>query len=149
MAEQQPVAGAQAGRGSGLGLPVDGPNALASTAPRIVAFLVDCVAAALVASLFVGRSDLPGLAGRLPGSWSLVPLGVDYLVGLALTGQTLGMHLAGLRVVAVGPSGPHRARLSQIVIRTVLLFVLIPAVIFDRDGRGLHDRLSQTAVVRA
>jgi hypothetical protein len=27
--------------------------------------------------------------------------------------------------------------------------LLIPAVIWDRDGRGFHDRLTDTAVVRA
>jgi hypothetical protein len=26
--------------------------------------------------------------------------------------------------------------------------LLLPAVIWDRDGRGLHDRFSATAVVR-
>jgi uncharacterized RDD family membrane protein YckC len=39
--------------------------------------------------------------------------------------------------------GPARAGL-----RTILLFVFVPAVVFDRDGRGLHDRFSDTAVVR-
>jgi len=38
---------------------------------------------------------------------------------------------------------------GRILVRTVLLFLLVPAVVFDRDGRGLHDRLSDTAVVRA
>ena len=35
------------------------------------------------------------------------------------------------------------------VVRTVLLMLLVPAVIFDKDGRGLHDRYSDTAVVRS
>jgi hypothetical protein len=26
--------------------------------------------------------------------------------------------------------------------------LLVPAVVFDRDGRGLHDRYTDTAVVR-
>jgi uncharacterized RDD family membrane protein YckC len=29
------------------------------------------------------------------------------------------------------------------------LFLFVPAVVFDRDGRGMHDRFSDTAVVRA
>ena len=29
-----------------------------------------------------------------------------------------------------------------------ILLLLVPAVIWDRDGRGLHDRLTETAVVR-
>ena len=31
----------------------------------------------------------------------------------------------------------------------LLLFLLVPAVIWDRDGRGLHDRARGTAVIRA
>ena len=34
------------------------------------------------------------------------------------------------------------------VVRTVLLCLLVPALLVDADGRGLHDRLTQTAVVR-
>ena len=37
---------------------------------------------------------------------------------------------------------------GRAVARTVLLVMLLPAVIWDRDGRGLHDRLTDTAVVR-
>jgi uncharacterized RDD family membrane protein YckC len=58
------------------------------------------------------------------------------------------MYLLGLRLIradrpteAVGP--------GRILLRTFLLFLLVPALVFDRDGRGLHDRLSETAVVRA
>jgi hypothetical protein len=32
--------------------------------------------------------------------------------------------------------------------RTALLCVVIPAVIWDRDQRGLHDRLIGTVLVR-
>jgi hypothetical protein len=35
------------------------------------------------------------------------------------------------------------------VYRTLLLFLLVPALIYDRNGRGLHDRLTDTAVVRS
>jgi len=34
-------------------------------------------------------------------------------------------------------------------VRTLLLVLIIPAVITDRDQRGLHDRIVATAVVRA
>ena len=56
------------------------------------------------------------------------------------------MNLFGIRVIRVDRDAavdPWRA-----VLRTFLLVLLIPAVIFDRDGRGLHDRLTDTAVVR-
>ena len=42
-----------------------------------------------------------------------------------------------------------RIDLGRALVRTALLCLLVPAVVFDRDGRGLHDRLTDTAVVRA
>lgn len=141
-------------RGATLGLPAEGRGSTASAGQRVGALVVDTIASALVAALvlsFTPRdNDLPGVAGHLPGSWSLVPLAVDYVIGVLLTGQTLGMYFMKIRVVAVDrqPS-PSRVRPLQIVIRTVLLFLLVPALIFDRDGRGLHDRIAGTVVTRS
>lgn len=135
-------------RGQGIGLPRSGSGSLSATGPRLLAFLVDALASSLVAALFVPRH--PGahsLSDKLPGSWSLIPLALDYLVGSLVTGRTLGMYLFSLRLVRVDRAvavDPRRA-----VVRTLLLFLLVPALVFDRDGRGLHDRLTDTAVVRA
>jgi uncharacterized RDD family membrane protein YckC len=140
------VTAPQAFRGQRLGLPQSGPGSLSTTGVRLAAFLVDAVASGLVAALFVASRHHHGSAAQLPGSWSLIPLAVDYLAGMLLAGRTIGMYLFGLRVVRVdrvAPVDPVRA-----VLRTVMLFILVPAVIWDRDGRGLHDRLSDTAVVR-
>jgi uncharacterized RDD family membrane protein YckC len=136
----------QAYRGARLGLPEQGPGSLATTGQRLGAFLVDAIASGLVAALFVQLAHGRGAVGHLPGSWSLIPLSLDYLVGTLVAGRTLGMYLFGLRLVRVdrvAAVDPGRA-----VVRTVLLFMLLPAVIWDRDGRGLHDRLTDTAVVR-
>lgn len=141
------AASPQAYRGQRLGLPESGPGSLSTTGQRLGAFVVDAIASSLVAALFVqalhpGR----GVAAHLPGSWSLIPLAVDYIAGLLLAGRTLGMALVGLRVIRVDRDAavnPWRA-----VLRTLLLLVLVPAVIWDRDGRGLHDRYTDTAVVR-
>lgn len=140
-------------RTASLGLPSEGPGSPSTLGPRVVALVVDAIASSLVAALvlsFTPRdNDLPGAAAHLPGSWSLLPLAIDYLVGVLLTGQTLGMYFTRIRVVAVDrrPS-PSRVRPLQIVIRTVLLFLFIPAVIIDRNGRGVHDRIAGTVVVR-
>jgi uncharacterized RDD family membrane protein YckC len=141
------VTAPQAFRGQRLGLPESGAGSLSTTGVRLGAFLVDAIASSLVAALFVQGSHRHGATAHLPGSWSLIPLAVDYLVGMLVGGRTLGMYLVGLRVIRVdrvSAVDPGRAAL-----RTVLLFALIPAVIWDRDGRGLHDRLTDTAVVRA
>jgi uncharacterized RDD family membrane protein YckC len=140
------VSAPQRYRGERLGLPQTGPGSLATIGVRAAAFLVDCVASGLVAALFVQHRGARDVADRLPGSWSIVPLTIDYLVGLVLGGQTLGMHLFGIRVVRT--DGKGRILPLSAAARTVLLFALIPAVIVDRDGRGLHDRITGTAVVR-
>jgi hypothetical protein len=120
-------------RGQQIGLPPSGPGSLAPTGRRIAAFVLDLLAAGLVASPFVHRRDLPGLAAHLPGQWSLIPLALDYLVGLLLFGRTFGMYLTGLRVIRVDarlPVGPVRA-----LVRTALLVALVPALVADQDFR--------------
>ena len=136
----------QAYRGQRLGLAENGTGSLAPTGARLGAFLVDALASSLVAALFVQSHRPHGAAGHLPGSWSLIPFALDYIVGVLVAGRTLGMGLFGLRLVRVDraqATGPLR-----ILARTILLMLLVPAVIWDRDGRGLHDRLTETAVVR-
>jgi uncharacterized RDD family membrane protein YckC len=134
-------------RGERLGLPADGPGSITAWTARAAAFIVDSIASGLVAGLFVAIFAHQHGYGSLPRNWSLVPFALDYLIGLPLAGCTLGMYLCGLRVIRVD----RAARVSpwQAFIRTVLLTPIIPAVITDRDGRGLHDRVAQTVVVRA
>jgi uncharacterized RDD family membrane protein YckC len=132
-------------RGEKLGLPQTGRGSLAPTGARLLAFLVDAFASGLVASLFV-RGSGGSFADRLPGSWSLIPFAIDYVIGTLVAGRTIGMYLTGLRLVRVGR--PVAIDPLRAVVRTAMLCLLVPAVIFDRDGRGLHDRLTDTAVVR-
>lgn len=136
----------QAYRGERIGLPRTGSGSLTTTGPRLGAFLADAIASSLVAALFVHHNG-PSFADKLPGSWSLIPLAVDYVLGCLVAGRTIGMYLFGLRLVRVQHAKSLDA--GTLVIRTVLLFLFVPALIFDRDGRGLHDRATDTAVVRA
>jgi uncharacterized RDD family membrane protein YckC len=124
-------------RGASLGLPADGPGSLAAFSTRAVAFAVDALASALVAGLFT--------APDLPGNWALAVFAAVTVLTLATFGQTPGMRLLGLRLAHPRPGqrlAPWRA-----VVRTALLCLLLPALLVDADGRGLHDRLTDTAVV--
>jgi uncharacterized RDD family membrane protein YckC len=125
-------------RGASLGLPADGPGSLASFGTRVTAFLLDALASALVAGLFT--------APRLPGNWALVAFAAVTVVSLVAVGQTPGMHLMGLRLAHPRPG--ERLAVWRAVVRTALLCLLVPALIVDADGRGMHDRLTDTAVVR-
>jgi uncharacterized RDD family membrane protein YckC len=125
-------------RGAALGLPREGPGSLATFGQRIGAFLVDAFASALVAGLVT--------APDLPGNWSLLTFGVMTVVFLVATGQTPGMRLLGLRLAH--PQQGGRLAVWRAVVRTGLLVLLVPALVVDGDGRGLHDRLTDTAVIR-
>lgn len=109
---------------------------MATFGRRTAGFALDAVLSGLVAGVFVQPPEL----------WSYVPLAVLYVVAVPLVGQTAGMRLLGLRLVATdgGPVGVPRATL-----RFLLLGLLLPAVISDPDGRGLHDKAAGTVVVRA
>lgn len=144
-------------RGVRLGLPSQGAGAVAGFGVRAVAFAIDAVLSGLVARLFFPVRDVATsqTAIALP---PLVALALLYVVGLALTGQTPGMRLLRLCVVPVRrpgsgarpvPASAPSVGLVPAALRTALLMLLVPALISDRDGRGLHDRAAGTVVVRA
>ena len=125
-------------RGASLGLPASGRGSLATFSSRVVAYLVDALAGVLIASLFT--------APHLPAGWTALSFGLITVVTLALFGQTPGMRLVGLRLAH--PVEGRRLAVWRAVVRTALLLLLVPALVVDSDGRGLHDRLTGTAVVR-
>lgn len=125
-------------RGASLGLPAGGPGSLASFGSRIGAFLVDAAVSFGLAAVFT--------APQLPRNWVLVPFGLVTVLSLVAVGQTPGMRLLGLRLAH--PREGARLALWRAVVRTALLMLLVPALVVDADGRGLHDRLTGTAVLR-
>lgn len=130
--------------GQRLGLPAEGPDSVATFGRRLAAYAVDSVLANLIALVVAEPGD---------GSWGLAVLGalvVQYLVLVTVAGQTLGMRLLGLRVAplarrgaAPGPPAPVR-----VLVRTALLVLLLPALVWDADNRGFHDKAAGTAVLR-
>ena len=122
-----------------LDLPGSGPGSVAPAGPRVGAFLLDVVLSALVAGLFT--------APELPRNRSLLVFAVAYFAFTVLVQQTPGMRVFRLRVVRLDRPAP--IGLWRSVVRTVGVILLVPALLRDSGGRSLHDRLSQTAVVRA
>ena len=139
---ERPAAGGH--RGDRLGLPAAGPGSVAGFGPRLGAFLVDSVIANLLVGLvyFAGIHPGPGQRGQLVLAGFLL----QELVLVATAGSTVGMRMLGIRVVRVDGERPT---LLMVALRTALLSLLVPALIWDADGRGMHDRASGTVVVRA
>jgi uncharacterized RDD family membrane protein YckC len=136
------AAGADLGYpGERLGLPEEGAGAVAGYGRRLVALLVDWLLALLVAQLLSAIFHWSPTARSFA---TLAVFGVLAWLLIALFGTTAGKRLVGLRVARLdgGPVG-----LLWSFERAVLLVLLIPAVLWDRDHRGLHDRAAGTVVV--
>ncbi len=117
---------------------------------RLVGAVVDWTLCQVIAYAVFSVS-LPFTAAAASGSSSqvFIPLGVFAVENLLLVGTlgaTVGHRVVGLQVRALR-GGPPRP--LQSVARTVLLCLFLPAMFWDRDGRGLHDRAAGTLIVRS
>src|SRR3954447_5013167 len=122
--------------GRRLGLPAAGHGSIARAGRRVLALCLDWGLA-----LLVSRGLLHG------DEWTtLAVFAVVQLAFVATLGGSPGHLALGLRVVRLddgGAAGPVRA-----LARSVLLSLAVPALVWDRDQRGLHDRFVGTVLVR-
>ncbi|WP_461074633.1 RDD family protein [Streptomyces deserti] len=134
-------AGADFGyRGERLGLPEQGPGSIARPGRRLGALAVDWGLCLLIAYGLITHGY-----NQATSNWALLIFFVLSVLTVGTVGFTPGKRLFGLRVLTLdtGTVNPLRA-----LLRSVLLCLAIPALIWDRDGRGLHDRLARTVEVR-
>jgi uncharacterized RDD family membrane protein YckC len=135
--------------GSRLGLPEDGPGSVAGWGRRVVALFVDWLIAGLIASAVTGKPIWAG--GNDFNTAQLVSFFAMSAILSGLAGATIGHRLLGLRVIRTQPGGTGYAAQVGLLggaIRAFLLCLVIPAVVYDRDRRGLHDKAAGTIVVR-
>ena len=125
--------------GERLGLPRTGPRSVARAGRRIAALLIDWGSALLISLLFTpyGSPDYTWVP-------SLVFL-VLQTVFITTIGGSVGHRLLGVRVVplAGGSVGVRRS-----VVRSLLLTIVIPALVWDSDQRGFHDKVAGTVLLR-
>lgn len=133
--------------GQRLGLPERGPGSVARFGPRLLGACIDWGVSLLIArGLFA--VPLPFSDPPATGSQSFAVLGVFAVMNLLLVGtlgSTIGHRILGLHVRSVDGG---RVRPLQALVRTALLALFVPAVMWDRDGRGLHDKVPNTVIVR-
>lgn len=126
-----------------LDQPNSSPSERATIGRRFSALFIDWMVATFSTGLFY-----PLFASSLAPS--LFRLGVFVVeVGLltALTGASIGQRALKIRVV----SFPERLFIkpTSAFLRTFLIALVIPALVIDRDGRGLHDRITRSQVIKA
>jgi len=133
--------------GERLGRPESGAGSVGRPARRIGALVVDYAASTVIATAFFGYDQfaLPAESGLSLFAPMMVFAAVNLLF-LPTIGGTPGHRLFGLRLERLDGAwvGVWRP-----VVRTALLVVVIPAVVWDADQRGLHDKAAGTILVRA
>lgn len=114
---------------------------------RLAAITIDWLASYAIAfAFFAGGGNY---ADRVQGTRLTTPLifVAEYAILIALTGASFGHRLMRLKVVNFDNGAMPSIR--QALIRTVLMAVVITAITYDEDGRGIHERFSQTKLARA
>lgn len=142
-----PVGDYPAYPGERLGLPESGPGSVAGWGRRIAALVLDWLASSLVAVGLFGYQWFGATAGEQGwvGSSPLLVFLVESTVLTALMGGSFGQLL--LRVAVVRVDG-RPVGLLQALVRTLLILLVIPPLVYNRDRRGLHDLAVKTVALR-
>ncbi|QNO36458.1 RDD family protein [Protaetiibacter sp. SSC-01] len=126
--------------GERLGLPEHGPRSIGRLGRRVVAILIDWGIAYLLSWAFFRSPEI--------GADPFITLGIFaalQFVFLLVANGSLGHLIVRLRVV---PLVGGYLGLWRPLVRTLLLCLAIPALIWDRDQRGFHDKAAGTVLVR-
>lgn len=122
--------------GERLGLPESGRGSVGRPGRRLGALAIDWACAVVVSIAFFQYDSLA----------TLIVFAVVQMLFIPTIGGSPGHRLVGLRVVQL--SGAW-VGLWRPIVRTLLLILVIPAVIWDPDQRGLHDKAAGTILLRA
>jgi uncharacterized RDD family membrane protein YckC len=128
--------------GQRLGLPEDGRGSAASWLARFGALVIDWITSMLVASISAGQSMWSSDASKWP---VMVVFLVELTLFTALAGGSFGQIVVRIAVVRLDRKPVN---LLQSLLRSMLICLVVPPLVFNRDGRGLHDLAVGTIVVR-
>lgn len=128
-------------RGQRLELPEAGPGSIAGFGRRIAALTVDWLACMMIANIvFASSRGTPSMGWLVLGIFCAEKAVFTALGGSSFGQRVFGIRVASLRAVHVTP--------PRALLRSILICLVIPAVVWDRDGRSLADRAASTAVVQ-
>lgn len=109
---------------------------------RIAALFIDWVVSTLVFIAIVGGSTYSKVGG---GFYVPLVLFAEIAIFTILLGGSFGQVALKMRVRRI-----DGARLSPwaVLIRTLLILLVVPPLIYKPDGRGLHDMVVDSATFR-
>ena len=126
--------------GERLGLPNTGPGSVGRVGRRLAAIAIDWASAMLIALLFTPYESV-AYTWVVPLVFAVLQIVFIPTIGGSIGHRLLGMHLVPLAGGWIGLWRP--------VVRTLLLMIVLPAVVWDSDQRGFHDKIANTVLIRA
>jgi uncharacterized RDD family membrane protein YckC len=119
------------------------PGEVAGLGRRVAALGIDWLASIGI-SLLLFRDVA---YGSLESSAAILLIFAAEVILLTwLTGSSFGQRIVGIQVIRMDGG---RLGLGRVTLRTVLICLVVPAVVIDSYGRGLHDRAVGSVVVLA
>ena len=121
--------------GERLGLPQIGPGSIGRPGRRLLGFAIDWGIAIGVSSIFFSYDPAA----------NLIIFVILQIAFIPTIGASIGHRLVGLRIISIhgGWVGLWRP-----IVRSVLLGIALPALVWDSDQRGFHDKIAGTALIR-
>jgi len=111
------------------------------TGKRILALIIDWASAILVVQVI---PNAPEYGTQRNSLLTLIIFALEVILFTWLMGASFGQRNVGLRVKDfIKDSNPS---LLQSIFRTLLIVLIIPPLLADAEGRGLHDRLAKTKI---
>ena len=107
-----------------------------------MALIFDWAAAIFVVQIL---PNAPVYATQSNAVWTLVVFAVQITLFTWLIGASFGQKIVGLKVIDSNLN--RNPSLLKSLIRTVLIVLVIPPLLADAEGRGLHDRLAKTKII--
>jgi len=119
-----------------------GENAYASVGRRLAALCIDWFASLGIA-VFAFQQFVYGSPESMLATVAIFY--AEIVIFTFLMGASFGQRILRIGVISI-----DGVRLSpwRIMLRTLLIILVIPALVMDSDGRGLHDRIVRSRTIR-
>ena len=129
--------------GERLGLPESGAGSVGRFGRRFGGLCIDWALTAAISWLVYRPASTgdPAFGAVQAGVFAVLQI-----LAIWALGGSIGHRLVGLRMSAL-PG--YRPAFWRPVVRSILLAVVIPALVWDSDQRGFHDKIAGTVLVRA
>ena len=127
--------------GERLGLPEKGSGSIGRIGRRILAFYLDWfIAYGAITIVF------PSLSALDRGGVAIIAFAILQMVFIPTIGGSIGHRICGMRVAALNGTW---VGIWRPIVRTLLLLLVIPLLVWDSDQRAFHDKIAGTVLIRS